>query len=258
VFGPDALTFLEGLLTQHVELPAGSVSRSFLLEPRGKVRAMMWVCVGEDEALLISQQAELLAETLSMYRIRVKAEIVLTELIPMLEVGSDFGQSWTGDSASFIANAGHYRFSAGHPANATMTEEQFKLARILLGEPEIGRDLDDKSMVHETSLVARSVAFDKGCYLGQELVSRIETRGRSNQRTVQVRGSGVAPEAGAAVILGEKVVGTLTSVVEVNDAFVGLAMVRREAGHGDEVHIGSAPATVRELPTDTAGDGFDA
>ena len=226
--------------------------RSFLLEPRGKVRAIAWVCIGEDEILLISQQAALLAETLSMYRIRVKVDIPLLDIPVLVEVGTGFGSAWTGTPSGFVAGSDRYRFHGGSTETVSMDGSAFALARILLGEPEVGSDLDEKSMVHESPLVSRSVAFAKGCYLGQELVSRIETRGRSNQRSVRIEGNGPIPDVGTDVAIADRAVGRITTVAPVGTGYFALAMVRREAEDGSIVVIAGADAVVHELPTQNA------
>ena len=104
------------------------------------------------------------------------------------------------------------------------------------------------------------MSFTKGCYLGQELVSRIETRGHVNRhlRGVVITRNVLPPE-GAQVWSVERAVGTLTSVSESPGigAPIGLAMLRREVTPGDEVVVrwegGETPAIVRALPMSPQG-----
>ena len=100
-----------------------------------------------------------------------------------------------------------------------------------------------------------AVSFTKGCYLGQELVARIDTRGRVNRHLRAVRlNQAVIPPVGADVILDDSVVGTLTSVGEslALRAPVAMALIRREAVPGSDVMVvwdgGAARGTIETLP----------
>ena len=127
--------------------------------------------------------------------------------------------------------------------------------RIELGEPRVGTDVDEKTIPQEADLVADTVDFTKGCYLGQELVARIDSRGHVNRhlRGIVLRDS-VLPPVPAELVAGDKVVGSLTSLAESLDlrAPIGLALVRREVAPGSDVEIrwkgGVAHALVHELP----------
>jgi folate-binding protein YgfZ len=248
VAGQDAQSFLQGLITQDVLVQSGTVTRSFLLEPRGKIRAMMWVLNDDDRVGLITNERAVVVDTLKMYRIRVKAEISEDPREVLIEFGTDFGWQWAEDDGALTAAAGLVRFLVGSEAVVSLTEPQALEARILMGEPRVGPDLNDKSMVHETPLVSASVSFVKGCYLGQELVSRIETRGRSPQRLVGLRGKGAPPAVGASVTLEQRGVGQLTSATEKGTGFIGLGMVRGEVSDGTQVSVEGVAATLVELP----------
>ena len=148
----------------------------------------------------------------------------------------------------------------------------FEHARILAGVPRLGVDVDDSTIPQEAFLERDAVSFTKGCFLGQELVCRIDTRGHVNRffRGVRLAPDGDAPPAGAEVVAGDKVVGTLTSVALSSPSSapvsgaepvgaVALATVRREVVPGSEVTVrwaeGEAGGVVYELPgsADTAG-----
>jgi folate-binding protein YgfZ len=132
--------------------------------------------------------------------------------------------------------------------------------RIEAGVARQGRDIDTSTIPQEAFREVDAVSFTKGCFLGQELVCRIDTRGHVNRylRGVVVRDS-VVPPVGAEVVVpdgagGDKVVGALTSVAESLDrhAPVALAMVRREVEPPVDVTLrwpgGEAAARVEELP----------
>jgi tRNA-modifying protein YgfZ len=133
----------------------------------------------------------------------------------------------------------------------------YEAARIERGVPRLGADVDDSTIAQEAFLERDAVSFTKGCFLGQELVCRIDTRGHVNRflRGLRFPATDPLPPRGAEVVSGEKVVGALTSVAPVpgtGDA-VALATVRREAEPPARVTIrwdgAEATAGLVELPT---------
>jgi folate-binding Fe-S cluster repair protein YgfZ len=109
--------------------------------------------------------------------------------------------------------------------------------------------------------VEASVSFTKGCYVGQELVARIDSRGRVNRRLVGLTmTSNVVPPVGARVVLDGEERGSVSSVGEslTLRAPVAMAMVRREVEDGGTVHVewdgGGVEAVVRPLPLDDFSD----
>ena len=107
--------------------------------------------------------------------------------------------------------------------------EVFEAFRIERGIPLQPVDIDDKTIPQEAELELDAVSFTKGCFLGQELVCRIDSRGHVNRflrrfHTIE----GDWPAAGAEVVVGDKVVGTLTSVAAPSVPTGALGYVRRE------------------------------
>ena len=126
----------------------------------------------------------------------------------------------------------------------------------------MGIDVDRDTIPQETGLVPEAVSFTKGCFLGQELVARIDSRGRVNRHLRGVTiGENVLPPEGATLWQGGAGVGKLSSVGEslALRAPVALAMVRREVEPGEEVEIrwegGGTRGTVRPLPLDDFSSG---
>ncbi len=282
VSGPDAISFLQGLLSQDLSVAPGSVVRSFLLSPQGKLRALLWVMPGAAEVIAIVDRglAGQVVSDLNRYRIRVDA-VVDAVADPVVELwgpesptvlervdvpgSGSVPEGWmvpapignlpryflTGVTAEALVEAGAVR--CGGLAATTV--------RVEGGEPLMGVDVDESTIPQESGLVPLAVSFTKGCYLGQELVARIDSRGRVNQH---LRGlvmqQNVLPPAGARVVSGERELGTLTSIGESLSlrAPVALALLRREAEPSDSVEVtwsgGSVPAVVRELPLDDFTD----
>jgi len=127
------------------------------------------------------------------------------------------------------------------------------LHRIVSGIPRYGVDIRERDLPQETEQ-ARALNFNKGCYVGQEIVERIRSRGAVHRKFTGFMVEGAAQiAAGTKIIAGEKEVGEITSAaslrVGVSDKTVALGYIRREAGvPGREVTLGVVKATVVQLP----------
>ena len=132
-------------------------------------------------------------------------------------------------------------------------QDALNVLRIQNGRARWPQDGTAKSMVHELRFNEECCAFDKGCYVGQEVINRIDVKGGVVKRLTGLRFSGSAP-LGAVVNLGGKRVGWLTSAVELSGQGIGLAVLRKTAWEvGTEVTIepedGAAiTATVADFP----------
>jgi tRNA-modifying protein YgfZ len=130
-----------------------------------------------------------------------------------------------------------------------VSEAAAEIVRVETGRPRYGIDLDDSVIPQEAGLNERAVDFEKGCYVGQETVARLFYRGKPNRHLRGLRLS--EPVAtGEPLRLGEKQVGRAgSSVVSPTHGPIALAIVRREAGPGDELVAGEqATAVVEALP----------
>lgn len=273
--GADAVSFLQGIVSQDVEglQPAG-VARSLLLEPRGKLQSVLWLLRDAGRVGLLTDAA-LLEPTmgaLSRWRIRVDVEFQVDER-PMFEVWgpgdaglSTPGGQWADDGGVLVAELAarpiRRRVVAGLDEAALRERGMLPIGttvattlRIEIGEPLMGVDVDEKTIPQESGLVAEAVSFTKGCYLGQELVARIDSRGHVNRHLRAMRlHDPVIPPVGAEVRRDGSSVGAVTSVGEslAVRAPVAMGLVRREVQPGDEVEVawdgGSAKATVEAFP----------
>jgi glycine cleavage system T protein len=128
----------------------------------------------------------------------------------------------------------------------------WNVLRTEAGLPWYGADMDERTLPPEAALEARAISYNKGCYLGQEIIERIRSRGHVNRRLAGFQVSGALPTAGAKLLGEGKEVGALTTVVESPTLGRGIALgiLRREflaAGTKLEVEGGGA-AEVVELP----------
>jgi folate-binding protein YgfZ len=241
VSGPDARQFLDGLLSQDLsELHPRLAVRSFLLSPQGKLRALLWVAGTDAEVHLYTDRGlgTRVATDLSHYKIRVKAQIAApTPAIAFLdETPAASVQAPLGDRPR--------GFSIDDPGGEGLAEATWDGARIEAGEPIMDLDVDEKTIPQETGLVGEAVSFDKGCYLGQELVARLDSRqGRVNRnlRRVEIEGAAVPP---AVASQANEVVGTITSIATVAKRTIGLGLLHRRIEPGDQIEVDGRRALV--------------
>ncbi len=131
--------------------------------------------------------------------------------------------------------------------------EALEMQRIVNGIPLYGVDIRERDLPQETEQM-RALSFNKGCYVGQEIVERIRSRGSVHRKFTAFLVEGEAAIAsGTKIIAGEKEVGEITSSALVPTSFgepiVALGYIRRELGvPGREVVIGNAKARVVQLP----------
>lgn len=260
VRGPDAVSYLDGLLSQNVaSMLPGQVARSLLLAPNGKLRALLWILRGETDVGIVADRGYgvQVAGDLERFRLRVDAAIE-DEVIPLFSVVGETSDGWVtdGEGITIGADLGAVprRLTDEIPAGAAVLEpDHGEALRIEAGEPRMGRDVDESTIPQESGLVAAAVDFDKGCYLGQELVARIDSRGHVNRRLAAVVADSPLP-VGATVMADGAEAGIVTSVAwsPFLDAQVGMGLLRREAGDGAAVDLrwdgGSATGEIRSLP----------
>jgi aminomethyltransferase len=131
--------------------------------------------------------------------------------------------------------------------------EALELHRVLSGVPQYGVDIRERDLPQETEQ-ARALNFNKGCYVGQEIVERIRSRGAVHRKFSGFVTEGLAPIVPKMrVMTGEKDVGEITSVASLHlaggEKTVALGYIRREVGiPGREVMIGTAKASVVAVP----------
>ncbi|WGS22295.1 MULTISPECIES: folate-binding protein [unclassified Bradyrhizobium] len=242
VSGEDARNFLNGLITTDIaELRPGQARFGALLTPQGKIIVDFLITeapTGHGGGFLIDAPralAKALADKLGFYKLRAKVVVEnLTDNLGALA-------AWDGEPATMPDLA------FADPRNAALgwrilipEELKQKLAdlvgadlvdssayeahRIATGVPRGGLDfMYGDAFPHETNMDRlHGVDFDKGCYVGQEVVSRMQHRGTARTRTVKIILDGPSPEAGTTILAGDKQVGTMGSTAGER----GLALVR--------------------------------
>jgi folate-binding protein YgfZ len=264
VRGPDAVGFLDGLLSQNVAAMApGTVGRSLLLAPNGKLRALLWLLRDTEDVGVVADVGSggRVVSDLNRFKLRVDVELE-TDPIPLHSVvgpaAAAIAAGWSVADGVVTARADLTvpRYLATEVADgiAELSVELSDALRIESGEPRMGVDVDESTIPQESGLVDAAVDFDKGCYLGQELVARIHSRGHVNSRLAAVVVGDAPIAAGAGVVAAGKDVGVLTSVAwsPLLGARVGMGLLRREVEDDSAVEVrwdgDGAAGVVRSVP----------
>ncbi|MDP9452164.1 MAG: hypothetical protein M3P97_01960 [Actinomycetota bacterium] len=269
VQGPDTATFLQGQLSQDVtDLEVGQSAFSLLLSPQGKVDALLRLSRVGEEAFVLDTDAGwggAVVERLERFKLRVRCQLepLAWRCVAVRGPASDgVAEPAAGTWRVVPDTPGVAGFDLlgpdpQVPADALVVgPEAYEALRIEAGVPRMGAELDSSTIPATAGVVERTVSFTKGCYTGQELVARIDSRGGNVPRRLRgvVVGASVLPPVGAVLELDGREVGTLTSVGESIErrAPVALGYVRREVEVPADVRLrweaGEAPARVEALP----------
>lgn len=258
VEGPDAAGFLQGLVSNDVAaLAPGGACAALFLDAKGHVQVEMRVHRDADDAFTIvvpGDRADVLMGLLERYHFSEDLELLGPEPVEIVTLAG--GARTPGALTVPGPLPGTVDVVADDPAAAIaaagaeeVTADALELARVAAGVPRVGVDTGETTLVQEAALEGAAVSFDKGCYLGQETVARLQFRGRANRRLRGLALEGAPPEPGAPVTNDGREVGRLTSVAVTPDLGpIGLAIVRREVEEGAVVTVGDASARVVALP----------
>lgn len=269
VVGKDAVTFLDSLLSQNVAaMEPGTTAQSLLLGPNGKLRATLHLLRGDEKVGLACDATvvDTVAADLARFKIRVDAEIEIEQETVWDVWGQPDSTSevplpsgtWS-ESDRVVRAKLPFRFSdvqrslqvGQQPSAEPVQLETIEAFRIEIGQAQDGVDLDEKTIPQEGVDVAATVDFSKGCFLGQELVARIDSRGHVNRRLCGlVFETGETPPRGSEVLHATKTVGSITSaaVSPGRGVGIGLAMVRVEVAEFAVVTVAGLDAKVVKLP----------
>lgn len=131
--------------------------------------------------------------------------------------------------------------------------DALEAARVLRGLPRWPDDMGERAFIHEMRLRDRVAAFDKGCYIGQEVINRMETMGKVNKQLMGLRIEGEGAK-GAEVFMADQTVGVVSSLTRVDGQTLALAVLRTTASAGQPVTLrkgdASWTAQVCALPFD--------
>jgi len=249
VAGGDATTYLQGQVSQDVEtLDAGASAWSLILQPQGKVDAWFRITKISPELFLLDVDAgwgEGLVARLKRFMLRVDVT---------LEMSTWAWHAYRGDMPDPVPSSDESTIAAAPakgqagldvlaasleaPAVEPLDADGFERLRIVARVPMMGAELSENTIPAEAMIVDESASFTKGCYTGQELVARVDSRGSNTPRRLGlVSGPGVAL-VGDELTIDDTVIATLTSVAEGPDGFVALAYVKRSSFDATEATLG--------------------
>ena len=240
ISGPESRSFLQGQLSQDIEsLKQDSAAWSFLLDPSGLVVAWLRITrLGEDHFLLDMDCgfAEEVKSRLSRFLIRTKCTIDISALNMYTFLGPEnqtpeelkslrsLPFNWPSLEIADYVSSEELNFPKILPP------ETWDQIRIPAGIPAMGHEITNKTIPAATGLVERSVSFDKGCYTGQELVARVDSRvAGPPKHLVSLKGSGTPLTSGSVLSLDGKEILEVTSVCELDDEFFALGYRHRSA-----------------------------
>jgi len=259
VSGPDAEHFLQNILTTDLDaLGPDHAKPGALLSPQGKILFDFLVSRTGDNGFRLECRADIaddFVRRLTLYRLRAKADIAKQDQV-LVTV------AWGEDST-----ASHFD-SIGADATA-LTDTRFRdvtVRRAYRGEAKGGGDPSAWQMLRIANGIAESgsdyqlgdafphdvlldetggVGFKKGCYIGQEVVSRMQHRGTARRRVLIASADGALPAAGTELTVAGRPVGTLGSVgSRTGLAIARIDRVKAAVDAGEAIMAGEVPVTL--------------
>jgi tRNA-modifying protein YgfZ len=246
VAGTDATGFLQRLITNSVlDIPKGEGRYAGLLTPQGKLLFDFFVVPlseGADAGYLIDCAGEQTADLVKRLNLhKMRAKIAIEDKSKQFAVAAIFGEVAAGIEGVF------YRDTRGPsmglrvivPRGDALAKldrgeaSRYEAHRIAQGVPKGGVDFRyGDAFVHDVNLdLMNGVDFKKGCYVGQEVVARVQYRNSARKRIVKIHFDGPAPEHGTQIAAGETIIGQVGST----NGAEGLAMVRLDRMEGARV-----------------------
>ncbi|WP_417671902.1 YgfZ/GcvT domain-containing protein [Roseibium sp.] len=243
ITGPEATHFLQNLVTCDIgKVDETGAGFGALLTPQGKILFDFVIIKTEDGYLLDTPRETMadLAKRLTFYRLRAKVEIEA--------LGEDQGvvASWGGETPSSIpghtitdprlvelgnrhaGTVAEITASLEGPGATPASADDYAAHRIALAVPESLADYAFSDIFpHDADMdQLNGVSFSKGCYVGQEVVSRMQHRSTARKRMILISSKTPLPEPGTEITADDKPIGTLGSSSSVTGRHVGIALVR--------------------------------
>ncbi len=262
ITGEDRQAFLHNFCTNDIKgLATGHACEAFVLNGKGKTIAHVHV-LNVGDALVLHGVAGIGGELMvHLDRYIIREDVQLTDVSANRKVAFAPGESkLDANAVSFDANAnsiqthveiaGFGELFIVEPNSAIdgteVPVEALDMLRVEKRTPWFGRDINDSNLPQELLRDDKAISFNKGCYLGQETVARIDAMGKVNRVLVPVSLES-EHSAGSELTVGEKTMGQLTSVAwsPARGSWIAMAMVRRpNEVAGSVLKCGDASVTV--------------
>ncbi len=275
--GPDTLSFLQGQLSQDLQAMSNGESRLTLhLQPNGRLIGLARLTRVDDETVLLDTElgvGERIRAGLARFLIRTKCVLTIEEAVPSLSwpnaPAGILEQRLFGVELPLIVSSvpfydgvdmiGTDRLAIDTAMVPSVDADVAEAFRIEHGVPRDGAEFTDTTLPSETAIIDHAVTFGKGCYVGQELVERIDSRGRvvrSLRRLESLEAAPGVPDgagtldvfAATDVFAANDVVGHTTSLAvhPVTGKFVGIALIKSSApADGLRVTLNGCEVTFR-------------
>jgi folate-binding protein YgfZ len=255
--GPDVARYLNGQLTQNVTGLGERALASCVTDAKGRLQYFVSVCAGPDPetiwVTLPAEQSDGLRERLERYLIADDAEVAEPDE-PWTLIHSD-----QPDERAVFSRRAEGPFGSGHdlwwptdqaPDLAPVPHPELERLEIERGLPRWGAELTPGMLPPEAGLDRSAVSYEKGCFMGQEVLSRLKSVGRVNRRLALFE---VPPAAAAGDTLrhGDTEAGILTRVAfphSGDESVAALGYLKKQAYEATEFDIASAA----ESPSGTA------
>jgi folate-binding protein YgfZ len=237
--GDDRLRFLQGMLTADVgKLAPGQGTRACVLSVKGRVLGLLEVFADEGSFVLLTEPAHGDALLALLDKHLIADDVTFSrEHRPLYRVWTDSESVWSAPAV-------------WAPPHVAASPLEVEIRRIEAGLPRLGIDVTADHFPFEANL-ERAIAFDKGCYVGQEVVVRATTRGGAKKKLVGLRLAAKAVAAGSKVLGPDGAeVGTVTSSeLSPEVGAIALAYVHvSQWATGTTLNVGDQVATVTALP----------
>ncbi len=264
VSGVDARAFLQRLVTNDVDqLEPGKARYAALLTPQGKIISDFFIVAdprGDGTRFLMDVPSSTkgdLVKKLTLYRLRAKVEVRdRSDELAVMAIADGVAV----DGALVFADPrADGLWNRAIVAKADLSGEvgdagrwAYRQHRIVAGVPEGGLDFAyGETFPHEANLDRlHGVDFRKGCYVGQEVVSRVEHRGTARKRVVGVGFEGDAPDVGSDIVLDGGTIGVMGSAVD----GLGLALLRLD--RAEEARRNGTSVTAAGITLHLNGPGW--
>lgn len=280
VSGPDRLSWLHSLTTQHLEqLPPHAGTTALVLSPeQGHIEHVLY---GVDDGQTFWAHTEpgrapALAEWLDSMRFMLRVEVVdrtndwgivwvpnRADGAPAVpEVASDLlvrsGEDSLGGAEVFVPRDRLDAVCAAVPELAGMWAHEAR--RIAAGVPRVGQDTDHRAIPNEIGVFGTAVHLDKGCYPGQETVARVQTLGRPPRRLIRLQLDGsvdALPAVGASITYRDRQIGVMgSSARHYEEGPIGLGLIKRNTTVDAELTVDGIAAAQEVLVDPEIGEHF--
>ncbi len=236
VLGKDRVSWLHGQVSTPIKTMAtDSHHHSSLNTPKGKTIALIHIIKQENDLLLLvpSALSDVVHQTMEMYILSEDVEIVRTADVVSAIIHAEFKGQSTGD---LVINAAYF----GIPATIYISqkqpdlkglfeleEQEFHYLRIKHGYPMPEIEYKNQEILTPELGIPSLIAYDKGCYLGQEVFARIRTYGRTNKvlACMEFPRSESENLLNQEIFIGEHSRGTITSIAEHDGHVLALGFV---------------------------------